>query len=169
MKSLYACSLAALLSLAAFAAPAHEPEAPAGLGTWTIDVDASTFEGLTRREVSAGSHGEKPSLWQGVALADVLREAGVPMDKSLRGAHLAKYVRITASDGYPVVFGLAELDADFGKTEVLLVDRHEGQPLAKEDGPCRLVVPGDARAGRWVRNVVRIEVLDAASPRAAKK
>lgn len=163
MKTLFACSLAVLLSLVAVAAPAHEPAAPTAIATWAIDVDAATFAGLPRREVSAGAHGEKPSLWQGVALADVLREAGVPMDRSLRGAHLAKYVRVTAADGYQVVFGLAELDNEFGKTEVLLVDRHEGQPLTKDDGPYRLVVPGDTRAGRWVRNLVRIEVLDAAT------
>ncbi|MFT3807553.1 molybdopterin-dependent oxidoreductase [Arenimonas sp.] len=163
MKTLLAFSLAAMLSLVASPVPAHEPAAPTAIGTWAIDMDATVFEGLPRREVSAGSHGDKPSRWQGVALADVLRNAGVPMDKALRGAHLAKYVRITASDGYQVVFGLAELDADFGKAEVLLVDRHEDQPLTKEDGPYRLVVPGDARAGRWVRNVVRIEVLDAAT------
>lgn len=163
MKTAFTFLFGTILLLFAFAAPAHEPAAALSLDTWKIDVDATTFEGLPRQEVSAGSHGDKPSLWQGVALAEVLRHAGVPMGKSLRRANLAKYVRVTASDGYQVVFGLAELDADFGKAEVLLVDRHEGQPLTKEDGPYRLVAPGDARAGRWVRNVIRIEVLDAAT------
>lgn len=167
MNNLFLCCLAALFSLLILPAAAHEPAAPIAIASWSIEVQADTFEGLARWEVSAGPHGDKPSLWQGVALADLLRAAGVPMDKSLRGAHLAKYVRITAADGYQVVFGLAELDEGFGKTDVLLVDRREGQPLT-EDGPYRLVVPGDARAGRWVRNVIRIEVQDAASPRASK-
>ena len=41
---------------------------------------------------------------------------------------------------------------------VLLADRLDGKPLAKGAGPYRLVVPGDKRPVRWVKQVVRVSV-----------
>jgi len=45
-------------------------------------------------------------------------------------------------------------------TEALLAFQRDGQPLAGDVGPFRLVVPSDKRGGRWVRGVVKIRVLD---------
>lgn len=128
-----------------------------------LALDRAALATLPRAQAQAASHDEPPSLWQGVALADVLAKAGAPAGKALRGRALASYVRVTAADGYQVVFGLGELDPGVGHAQALLADRHEGKPLDK-DGPFRLVVPGDRRAARWVRNVVRIEVVDGAAP-----
>jgi hypothetical protein len=94
-----------------------------------------------------------------VKLEDVLTRAGVSLDKPLRGRALASFVRVTAADQYQVVFGLADLDPTLGNTPVLLVDMRDGKPLDK-DGPVRLLVPGDKRPARWVRNVISIEVVD---------
>jgi len=113
--------------------------------------------------VRAGAHGDAPSAWEGVALVEVLRAEGAPLGKALRGDALANYVRVTATDGYQVVFGLGELDADMGAAKVVLVDRHEGKPLEDKDGPVRLVVPGDQRPARWVRSVATVELLSAST------
>lgn len=125
-----------------------------GSPTMTLDPAA-----LVRTQVTASVHDEAPAEWEGVALADVLRNAGAPLDQRLRGRALSAFVRVTAVDGYRVVFSLAELDAAFGNTVVVLADRRDGKPLAG-DGPYRLVVPGDKRAGRWLRNVVAIELVE---------
>lgn len=122
-------------------------------------LDAATLAGWPRAKASAGAHDDAPSVWEGVALIDVLRKSGAPVDQQLRGGALASVVRVTAGDGYQVVFSLAELDAAFGNAAVVLVDTRDGKPLSAADGPFRLVVPADKRAGRWLRNVVRIEVL----------
>lgn len=124
-------------------------------------LDAATLAAWPRTKVSAATHDEPASVWEGVALLELLRQRGAPVDKALRGAALASFVRVTASDGYQVVFGLGELDAAFGKAAVILVDTRDGKPLGAKDGPFRLVVPGDQRAGRWLRNVVRIEIVSA--------
>ena len=72
-------------------------------------------------------------------------------------------VRITAPDHYQVVFSLAELDPMLGNEQVILADTQDGRPIAK-DGPYRIVVPGDKRPARWIRNVTTIEVINTALP-----
>jgi len=64
---------------------------------------------------------------------------------------MTDYVIAEATDGYRVVFSLAELDPQFGNTAVLVANEIDGHPLPEHDGPLRLVVPGDKRQARWVR------------------
>ena len=64
------------------------------------------------------------------------------------------------ADGYAVVFAFAELDPTLGDRRVHLVDRLDDKPLSADDGPWRLVVPRDARGGRWVKQVTRISVVE---------
>ncbi len=131
-----------------------------------LELDLAALSALPARELQAGPHGEAPSRWTGVPLRELLSQVGVPAGESLRGRNLTQLVRITATDGYQVVFSLAEIDAGFAGAEVLLAYRRDGAEL-DADGPFRLVVPGDRRAGRWVRNVARIELLDVCADTAA--
>ena len=96
-------------------------------------------------------HGRSSSSqgWRAVDLA-----LAVPLGQELRGQHLATYLLIEAADGYRVVFALPELDPAFTDREVLLADRRDGQPLAAAEGPLRLVVPGEKRHARWIRQVL---------------
>lgn len=127
-----------------------------------LPLNASALAGLPHVDVTAAAHDEAPGTWRGVSLVDVLLQAGVALDKPLRGHDLASFVRVTAADHYQVVFALAELDATLGHNQVLLVDQRNGKAL-DEDGPYRLLVPGDKRPARWVRNVTSIEVVDGAA------
>ena len=158
-SSLFLAGCIAILATPVFAHDTGNTPVEA-VGKFSLKVEAELFTGLTRKAVSAASHDEDAQEWEGVALIDVLRKAGAPVDKQLRGAALTKVVRITAADGYQIVFSLAELDAGFANASVLLVDRQNGKALSPETGPCRLVVPGDKRAGRWIRNVQTIELLN---------
>jgi DMSO/TMAO reductase YedYZ molybdopterin-dependent catalytic subunit len=117
---------------------------------WTMD-DLAT---LPRHEIRARDRDGKEATFTGVALVDLLRLAGVPLGQELRGQHLATYLLIEAADGYRVVFALPELDPAFTDREVLLADRRDGQPLAAAEGPLRLVVPGEKRHARWIRQVL---------------
>lgn len=125
-----------------------------------LRVDAAKLQASPRRALDAAEHGT-PAHWEGVALADLLGEAGVPLGEALRGRNLALYVRVTAADGYVVVFSLAELDPAMQGGTVLLADRRDGAALDAKQGPFRLVVAGDRRPARWVRQVVAIDVLAA--------
>lgn len=174
---------AALLAYAPFAfaddvAPTRHPpvrEAPVATGILTIGgevakplrLDAASFAKLPHKQVEASDHG-KAGHWQGVALVDLLRDAGVPIGEALRGANLALYVRVSAADGYRVVYALAELDPGFRDSEVIVADRRDGKPLDAKEGPFRIIAVGEKRPARWVRQVTAIDVLRAPAPTPAQ-
>lgn len=124
-------------------------------------LDAAALAKLPRSSVRASAHGVDGE-WEGVPLIEVLRAAGAPVGDALRGPNLQLYVRVSAADGYRVVYALAELDPAFRDDGVLLADRRDGRPLAADEGPFRLIAPREARPGRWVRQVTAIDVLRAA-------
>ena len=154
-----ALGLGMLLAMAASVASAVDAVRYIAPGQAPVVLDAAALAKLPRVTVHAGAHGDAPTAWEGVSLAEVLRAEGAPLGKALRGNALANVVRVTAADGYQVAFGLGDLDPDLGAENVVLVDRHEGKPLDTSDGPFRLVIPADKRPARWVRSVQSIELL----------
>jgi DMSO/TMAO reductase YedYZ molybdopterin-dependent catalytic subunit len=165
-RVLASCLLFAALPVLA-ADPATAPAGPQAVtvlvdGKATTTLDHAALAAMPRTSVTAATHDEKPGDWQGVALEEIVHRAGMPEGNAMRGRAMARFIRVTAADGYQVVFSAGELDPAFGNTQVILAEQKDGQPLIK-DGPYRLVVPGDKRAARWVRNVATIEVMDAAT------
>jgi hypothetical protein len=124
-----------------------------------VELTASVLAPLPKQTVSGTAHG-KTASYEGYDLRTVLKAAGVASIEAIRGKRLATYIVITATDGYKVVFSLVELDRTLGNTLVLLTDRENGHPLPESDGPWRLVVPGDQRPARWVRQVSSIRVSE---------
>ena len=59
---------------------------------------------------------------------------------------------------------LGEIDPGFGNNPYLLAWDEDGQPLTGDDGPVRLVTPGDVKGGRYVYGVDKLEVRDVDSP-----
>lgn len=162
------CTLAALLALSAAAADSGRP-APLRLADGfaaPLQVDAALLASLPRSHVEASDHG-KPARWDGVALGELLSKAGAPTGKQLRGAALNLCLRFSAADGYRVVLALAEFEPDFGNAAALVADTRDGKPLDANEGPYRLILPHEQRAGRWIRQLERIDLLDCASAPAA--
>jgi len=93
-------------------------------------------------------------------MRELLSRAGVPAGEALRGAELAKGVLVTGADGYQVVFGIAEFDAAFTDRLSILADRKDGQPLDANAAPFQLILTGENRPARWVRQVVSIEIVN---------
>jgi len=122
-----------------------------------VSMDAATLDGLPRQDARMNIHGHVLDC-TGVSLVDLLRKAGAMPATPLRGPQLARLVDVQAADGYRVVFSLGELEPGLGKTQVILADQCQGKPLAAQDGPLRLLVPGDSRPARSVRQVDRITV-----------
>jgi DMSO/TMAO reductase YedYZ molybdopterin-dependent catalytic subunit len=116
---------------------------------------------LPRTSVTAKDHGGATHTYEGVALQALLAKAGAPQGGDIRGNKMTLFVLVEAGDGYRAVFSLAELDADFSGTQVLVADTADGKPLAEKEGPLRLVVPGDKRPARWVRMLKTITVATA--------
>lgn len=140
-------------TLAGQADPALVIEWPGG----TARLEAAQVAALSRDTASFAFHGGAPHRFSGPRLLSVLRAAGLPMD-SLRGRALAQYVVAEARDGYRTLFSVGELLAELGDARVMLADTMDGAALPTEDGPLRLIVPGDRRPSRSARQIVRIRV-----------
>ena len=113
-------------------------------------LSASDLQGLARTCVAV-KEGTETVTYEDVVAGELLHRAGVPQGAQLRGEALARYVLASGSDGYRVVFSLAELDPGFGGSEVIVADSRDGRSLPASQGPLRLVASKDLRASRWVR------------------
>jgi DMSO/TMAO reductase YedYZ molybdopterin-dependent catalytic subunit len=121
-------------------------------------LTAASFAALPHERVRATGHDAKESDFEGVLLSELLGRAGVKLGAKMRGEHIAYAVIVRASDAYRAVFALPELDPAFTDQRILLADRRDGQPIAGSEGFLRMVVPGDKRHARWVRQVISLTV-----------
>lgn len=110
---------------------------------------------VTQRVGFLTEHGEQQNEWTGPLLWDVLAAAGAT--SSIKpGEQVRLSVRVTGADGYTAVVALAEISPQFADGPIQLADHLNGRSLP--DHGLRLVVPGDRRGGRSVRDVVRIDI-----------
>src|ERR1700691_1687845 len=116
---------------------------------------------MPRTTLPGKTHDGKDHTFEGVAMAELLHRAGLPQGESVRGPMLARYILVSAHDGYRAIFSLPEFDPAFTDNRALLADKMDGQPLNDHDGPLRLVLPSEKREARWVRMVERIGILSA--------
>ncbi|MBC7925606.1 MAG: molybdopterin-dependent oxidoreductase [Bryobacteraceae bacterium] len=98
-------------------------------------------------------------VYQGVWLHEVLKRAGVPSGSDLRGKALTTYLLAEASDGYQVIFSLAELDPALIENEVLLADTADGKPLSGSQGRFRIIASKEKRPARSVRMLTSLKVV----------
>ena len=98
-------------------------------------------------------HGEDHAHFSGVSLWTLLGEAKLS-DEAGKMPQLRHTILVTGSDGYAVTLSYGEFDPEFEGKAVLLAWQRDGKDL---EAP-QLVVPGDKRGGRYVHDVVRIEV-----------
>ncbi|SAL10862.1 Oxidoreductase molybdopterin binding domain protein [Caballeronia peredens] len=100
------------------------------------------------------------TTYTGVSLWDLVNAAGIHTSSSVKNDLLGFYLIATGSDGYRVVLSLAELSPDFGNQPDIVAYAMNGAALTTT-GFARLVIPGDGKAGRYVSNLVALEVVSA--------
>jgi DMSO/TMAO reductase YedYZ molybdopterin-dependent catalytic subunit len=128
-----------------------------------LSLSLDDFSKMPRTTLKVtNSQEKKDETFEGVALSELLKQAGVPQGPKLRGAAMATYVIAEAADGYRVIYSLAELDSDFQDSGVIVADRMDGKPLDDQAGPLRLVAPHDKRPARWIRMLKSIKVVTVA-------
>jgi DMSO/TMAO reductase YedYZ molybdopterin-dependent catalytic subunit len=123
-----------------------------------LTLTAQELSRLPRQTIHAKDRDGKEVEFEGVPVVAVLKAAGVKFGSDLRGPALANYLVVEAADGYRAVFSLPEIDPDFTDHIILLADRRDGKPLGGNEGPLRVVVLGEKRQTRWVRQVVALKV-----------
>jgi len=142
----------------------------AAKGAETVSLTAAKLKDLPRVTLEAKDRDGVLRRFEGVELHELLARVHTSTGETLRGARMRELVLVEGRDGYGVCFSLAELSPAFTDRKVILADLSDGQPLVAETGPFRVVVEGEKRHSRWVRDVVAVRVLSAAGrpPTAAK-
>ena len=135
--------------------------------TLTIGGDVRTplslmpdeLKSMPRTQVEVKDEDGRIVKYEGVLVAELLKKAGAPLGSELRGNAMATYVAAVATDGYQVVFSLAEIDPAMTSNQVIVADTIEGKPLVAYQGPLRIVAPKDSRPARSLRMLERIDVV----------
>ena len=146
----------------------HHGQVPVtDLARWDLVVDGlvahpqrwtwEQFQALPRTRIHSDIHcvtrwSRFDNLWEGVSLREAIGRAAPRAN--------ARFVVLHAEHGFTTNLPLTELVQD----DVLLADRHDGEPLTPEHGwPLRLVVPRRYfwKSAKWIR---RIELVDKDQP-----
>jgi len=128
----------------------------------TAAIDTSELHKLPRVEARTTDPHDpgKEIIYSGNPLVQVLKAAGLQLDSGMAGIRetVTMTVLVEGTDGYRAAFSLAELDPELIDRVVLLADTKDGQPLPAREGPFRIIVPGEKRPARWVRQVKAVTV-----------
>ena len=172
-----ALACAALVSLALTACGGSDSEEPQLSVSGALDrPGAPTLSELqaltpTTQTVSfASGSGAQAHTYTGTSLWGVLNGAGIQVDAARKNDVLNRYVLATGSDGYKAVFSLGEINPDFGNRPsiVAYAETINGASAAlTTDGPFRVTSPGDVKGGRYVSNLVKLDVRASGSTVAA--
>ena len=124
----------------------------------SLTIQAADLNAMPHADATGKDHDGNEHHYSGVPLAELLKQAGATMGSELRGKNLRKYVVVRAADGYEAVFALPEIDPEFTSQTIILADSVDGKPLTTGVGPYQVIVPGDKKMARWVRQVNTIDV-----------
>ncbi len=159
-----AATLLLLASSLAGSLPAQT--APATLTVVNQDGVSKTLtmadlKGYPQIEVRGTTHDSTTAAFRGPSLQSVLSGAGAPTGHALRGPNLTLVVLAEARDGYKVAYALSELDGDLGAKTAIIALTENGKPLPDEEGPLRIVMPGETHHARWIRQVTTLRIVAA--------
>jgi hypothetical protein len=163
------CVIVSRSSAAEVVAPASEAPAQAESSEHLLNIideagvkhaiDREAFLRLPRQSANVKSR-DMDAGFQGASLVDLLNSVGVKFGSDLRGKRTPTVAIFEATDGYRVVLSLVEIDPSTTDRLAVVADEQDGKPLDARLGPYRLVIPGDKREVRWIRNVRTIRVVN---------
>jgi hypothetical protein len=125
----------------------------------TLTLSPSELAALPHKTVAVfNAHTKAQEQYAGVPLADLLAKVGVRSGEDVRGKLFLLGIVASGTDGYGVLYSLAEVDPAIHTGEVIVADTLDGQKLSK-DGAFKLVSSEERRPARWVRNLTSISVV----------
>jgi DMSO/TMAO reductase YedYZ molybdopterin-dependent catalytic subunit len=143
--------------------PALAQEAPPAVPSTSVKLDGAVKTAATYSIAdlaalpSAGvtltiqGHDAASGTWKGVPLMALIDKAGTVEEKG-HGAYLQHVIIARGADGYGVAIAIGEIDAKFEGKQVIVAYQKDGATLPS----LRLVIPGDAHAGRDVRDLTEL-------------
>jgi hypothetical protein len=104
------------------------------------------------------------SLW--TLLTSIQAGQGILTNPNIKNDLLGKFLVATGSDGYKAVIALGEIAPNFGNKAYMIAtdftpDGGSDPGSLGSDGFARLVATGDIKGGRYVSNLVGLEILNA--------
>jgi hypothetical protein len=165
-----------LVSLKVKSLPEPGPGGPGGIADQATLSGAVADPGIVTPETLCALHqsttetakyiaGSTPvtDTYTGVSLWTLIQDAGLLTDPSIKNDLLGFAVVATGSDGYRAIISLGEIAPNFGDQPDLVAYQDTGGQLGPggSDGALRLIVPGDVYGGRYVSNLVSLQVIDA--------
>ena len=128
----------------------------------TFDFAAlSALPATTQTDTFLSGTSAQTHVYTGASLWGAINAAGIVTDPAAHNDVLNRYVLATGADGYQTVFSLGELNPNFGNRPDLLAYAETingtSSPLGS-DGFARITAPGDVKGGRYVSNVVDLDV-----------
>ena len=131
-------------------------------------VTPQTLSALTRQSVTETAKyisgaSQTIDTYTGVSLWNLIQDAGLVTDPSIKNDLLRYAVVANGSDGYRAIISLGEIDPAFGNQPDIVAYKDTNGQLGAggQDGALRLIVPGDHAGGRYVSNLVSLQVIDA--------
>jgi hypothetical protein len=126
-------------------------------------VNGKTFDLAALQALPTITETVGGTTYVGVSLWDLLNTTtGLVTDPAVKNDVLDKFVVATGSDGYKALISMGEIDPAFGNQPDLVAYEADGA-LLDANGFARLVVPGDLKAGRYVSNLINLQVFSATS------
>ena len=114
------------------------------------DLAALPAAGIT---LTIQGHDAASGSWKGVPLMALIEKAGTVEDKG-HGAYLQHVIIARGTDGYGVAIAIGEIEPKFEGKQVIVAYQKDGAALPS----LRLIIPGDAHAGRDVRDLAELTV-----------
>jgi hypothetical protein len=125
----------------------------------TVTLSDDELAALPHKSVTVlNAHSKANETYAGVPLSDLLTKVQVPQGEQVKGALFMTVVIAEGTDGYQVLYSLAEIDPAIHTGDVIVADTMNGKKLDK-DGAFKLVSTEEKRPARWVRNLKSIEVI----------
>ena len=148
-------------------APMHHGDKPAGpanvlkitAGAQSAEYTPEKLASLPHTTITVfNGHANANQTFSGVPLIELLKPLGVT--EQPKGKDFRMYIEAEGSDGYVVVYSIAEVTPYIHDGTVIVADTLADKPIA-DNGPFQLVATGEKHPARWVRNLVAIRVLHA--------
>jgi hypothetical protein len=143
---------------------AHAPGKPSTSLTLTIDGKSTTLsladlKAMPQKTLTAkNGHTSMDETYTGVAVGDLLAKYGFAFDNATAKRVYHSYVRAEGTDGYWVLYSASELEPILRETGSIIALTLDGKPLT-EDGEFKIVMAGERRPARWVRNLKSLTVV----------
>lgn len=116
----------------------------------TLTLGRDDLSAFSHKSITVfNMHSKANETYAGVPLSELLSKVGIPAGEQVKGALFMTGVIAEGTDGYKVLFSLAETDPTIHTGDVIVADSMNGQKL-DADGAFKLVSSEDKRPPRWV-------------------